>query len=282
MKIFYSIEKFINSKIKIDAFIPTMGNLHDGHLSLITESKKKYERSCVSIYVNKNQFTEQKDFESYPKTIESDIEKLKKINVNYLLIPNKSDIEKFSKPFDVNLEPKKITTKMCGKYRPGHFLAVIDIVHRFLQIIKPKNIILGEKDYQQVIVIKELINICNYNINVITSPTVRSKSGLALSSRNNLLLDNQKEYACDIYHALLSAKKMHEDNMPLEEIINNVSKLFINSHVKLEYFTIRDVKTLQHSNDSDLIALIAGYLDGIRLIDNMIIRKSRAKKKVFK
>ena len=278
MKIFYSIKKFIDSEIKIDSFIPTMGNLHDGHLSLIAEAKKNFERSCVSIYVNESQFTEKKDFESYPKTIEEDIEKLKKINVNYLLIPNKSDIENFSKPFDVNLEPKKITTTMCGKYRPGHFLAVMDIVHRFLQIVRPKNIILGEKDYQQVIVIKELINICNYNINVMTSPTIRNKNGLALSSRNNLLLDKQKEYACDIYHALLLAKKMYENDMPVEEIIDNVSKLFINSHVKLEYFTIRDVKTLQHSNDSDLIALTAGHLGGVRLIDNMIIKSPHTNK----
>jgi len=278
MKIFHSIKKFIDSVIEIDSFIPTMGNLHDGHLSLIEASKKKFERSCVSIYINESQFTERKDFEIYPKTIESDIEKLEKINVDYLLIPNKSDIENFSKPFDINLEPKKITTKICGKYRPGHFLAVIDIVHRFLQIVKPKNIILGEKDYQQVIVIKELINIYNYNINVITSPTVRNKNGLALSSRNNFLLDKEKEYACDIYHALLSAKKMYENNMSLEEIIDNVSKFFINSHVKLEYFTIRDVKTLQHSNDSDLIALIAGHLRGVRLIDNMIIKSSHTNK----
>ena len=274
MRIFRSIKKFIDSEVKIDSFIPTMGNLHNGHLSLIAESKKNFEKSCVSIYINEKQFTEAKDFENYPKTIEEDIKKLEKTKVNYLLIPDKQDIENFSKPFDVNLEPKKITTEMCGKYRPGHFLAVIDIVHRFLQIIKPKNIILGEKDYQQVVAIKELINIYNYNIDVITSPIVRNKNGLALSSRNNLLLDNDKKFACDIYHALLSAKIMFENNMPIDQIIDNVNKLFINSHVNIEYFTIRDVKTLQHSYDNDLIALVAGHIGGVRLIDNMVIKSS--------
>tara|TARA_B100000795_G_scaffold269730_1_gene260100 strand:- start:1560 stop:2396 length:837 start_codon:yes stop_codon:yes gene_type:complete len=274
MRIFRSIKKFIDSEVKIDSFIPTMGNLHNGHLSLIAESKKNFEKSCVSIYINEKQFTEAKDFENYPKTIEEDIKKLEKTKVNYLLIPDRQDIENFSKPFDVNLEPKKITTEMCGKYRPGHFLAVIDIVHRFLQIIKPKNIILGEKDYQQVVAIKELINIYNYNIDVITSPTVRNKNGLALSSRNNLLLDHDKKFACDIYHALLSAKIMFENNIPIDQIIDNVNKLFINSHVNIEYFTIRDVKTLQHSYDNDLIALVAGHIGGVRLIDNMVIKSS--------
>jgi pantoate--beta-alanine ligase len=127
-------------------------------------------------------------------------------------------------------------------------------------------------------VIKELINIYNYNINVMTSPTVRNKNGLALSSRNNLLLDNDKKFACDIYHALLSAKIMFENNMPIDQIIDNVNKLFINSHVNIEYFTIRDVKTLQHPNDSDLIALIAGHLGGVRLIDNMIIKSPHTNK----
>ena len=278
MKIFHSIKKFIDSEVKIDSFIPTMGNLHDGHLSLITESKKHSEKSCVSIYINGDQFTDVKDFENYPKTIEEDIKKLEKIKVNYLLIPDKNDIENFSKPFDINLEPKKMTHDMCGKYRPGHFLAVMDIMHRFIQIVKPKNIILGEKDYQQVMVIKELINIYNYDISVITSPTIRNKNGLALSSRNNFLVDNEEKFACDIYHALLSAKTMFENNIPVEEIIDNVNKLFLHSHVNIEYFTIRDVKTLQHSYDNDLIALIAGHLGEVRLIDNMIIKSSHNNK----
>jgi pantoate--beta-alanine ligase len=275
MKIFKSVEKFISSKLQVQSFVPTMGNLHQGHLSLITEAKKKSGNICVSLYVNENQFTNKKDFDLYPITLDSDIKNLKKIGIDYLLIPEKKDIENFSRPFDVKLEPKEITEDLCGKYRPGHFLAVIDIVHRFFQIVKPKNILLGRKDYQQIIAISELIKIYNYNIDIISSDTVRNKNGLALSSRNNLLSKEEMKTANEIYRSLLLSKQLYNNNVPLNEIIAKIYKVFEKSEIKLEYFSIRDLKTLQHRNDSDLIALIAVYLGDIRLIDNIII-KSRA------
>jgi len=275
MKIFKSVEKFISSKLQVQSFVPTMGNLHQGHLSLITEAKKKSGNICVSLYVNENQFTNKKDFDLYPITLDSDIKNLKKIGIDYLLIPEKKDIENFSRPFDVKLEPKEITEDLCGKYRPGHFLAVIDIVHRFFQIVKPKNILLGRKDYQQIIAISELIKIYDYNIDIISSDTVRNKNGLALSSRNNLLSKEEMKTANEIYSSLLLSKQLYNNNVSLNEIIAKIYKVFEKSEIKLEYFSIRDLKTLQHRNDSDLIALIAVYLGDIRLIDNIII-KSRA------
>ena len=275
MKIFKSVEKFISSKLQVQSFVPTMGNLHQGHLSLITEAKKKSGNICVSLYVNENQFTNKKDFDLYPITLDSDIKNLKKIGIDYLLIPEKKDIENFSRPFDVKLEPKEITEDLCGKYRPGHFLAVIDIVHRFFQIVKPKNILLGRKDYQKIIAISKLIKIYNYNIDIISSDTVRNKNGLALSSRNNLLSKEEMKTANEIYRSLLLSKQLYNNNVPLNEIIAKIYKVFEKSEIKLEYFSIRDLKTLQHRNDSDLIALIAVYLGDIRLIDNIII-KSRA------
>ena len=275
MKIFKSVEKFISSKLQVQSFVPTMGNLHQGHLSLITEAKKKSGNICVSLYVNENQFTNKKDFDLYPITLDSDIKNLKKIGIDYLLIPEKKDIENFSRPFDVKLEPKEITEDLCGKYRPGHFLAVIDIVHRFFQIVKPKNILLGRKDYQQIIAISELIKIYNYNIDIISSDTVRNKNGLALSSRNNLLSKEEMKTANEIYRSLLLSKQLYNNNVPLNEIIAKIYKVFEKSEIKLEYFSIRDLKTLQHRNDSDLIALIAVYLGDIRLIDNIIIKSKQ-------
>ena len=275
MKIFKSVEKFISSKLQVQSFVPTMGNLHQGHLSLITEAKKKSGNICVSLYVNENQFTNKKDFDLYPITLDSDIKNLKKIGIDYLLIPEKKDIENFSRPFDVKLEPKEITEDLCGKYRPGHFLAVIDIVHRFFQIVKPKNILLGRKDYQQIIAISELIKIYNYNIDIISSDTVRNKNGLALSSRNNLLSKEEMKTANEIYRSLLLSKQLYNNNVPLNEIIAKIYKVFEKSEIKLEYFSIRDLKTLQHRNDSDLIALIAVYIGDIRLIDNIIIKSKQ-------
>ena len=272
MKIFKSVEKFINSQLQVQSFIPTMGNLHEGHLSLIKEAKKNAGNICVSLYVNENQFTNKKDFDLYPITLEEDIKNLEKIGINYLLMPEKKDIENFSKPFDIKLEPKEITDDLCGKYRPGHFLAVIDIVHRFFQIIKPKNIFLGRKDYQQIIAIRELIKIYNYNIDIIPYDTVRNKDGLALSSRNNLLSKEEMKIANEIYRALLLSKKLHNNDVSLNEIVSTINEVFAKSEIKLEYFAIRDLKTLQHRNDNDLIALIAVYLGDIRLIDNIIIK----------
>ena len=148
----------------------------------------------------------------------------------------------------------------------------MDIIHRFFQIIRPENIILGQKDFQQIQSIRKLVEICKYDINIITSPTIRNKSGLALSSRNALLSDEEKTFACDIYKSLLSARDQYNNNVSLNEIVNNTKQFFYESNVELEYFSIRDLKTLQPGNDSDLIALIAGFIGKVRLIDNIIIK----------
>jgi pantoate--beta-alanine ligase len=274
MIIFRSIKEFIDSNVEVESFVPTMGNLHKGHLSLIEEAKEKSNKLCVSIYVNENQFTDKEDYNNYPVTLDHDISKLELKNIDYLLIPKKEDIEKYSEAFNPQLEPKELTSDLCGKYRPGHFLAVMDIIHRFFQIIRPENIILGQKDFQQIQSIKKLVEICKYDINIITSPTIRNKSGLALSSRNALLSDEDKAFACDIYKSLLSAKDQYNNNVSLNEIANNTKEFFNESNVELEYFAIRDLKTLQPGNDSDLIALIAGFIGKVRLIDNIIIKSN--------
>ena len=274
MKIFYSIDEFINNQLQIEYFIPTMGNLHDGHLSLIKEAKNSSSGTCVSIYVNESQFSNQDDFKNYPKTLNDDIQKLNNLNVDYLLIPEKNDIQKHSQSFDISKEPKNITSELCGKYRKGHFLAVMDIVHRLFQIVKPRNAIFGDKDYQQFVVIQELIKIYNYKINLIRSPIVRNDEGLALSSRNNHLSDNEIKYASEIYKSLKYAKNLYNQREKIEEITKQIYKYFDNFPIKIEYFSIRDLKTLQPRYDDDLIALIAVHLGKVRLIDNIIIKST--------
>lgn len=274
MKIFYSLQDFINENIKVQSFVPTMGNLHEGHLSLVSAGKKYKKNTCVSIYVNEKQFNDKKDFDIYPRTIEDDIKKLKCIGVEYVLIPKKSDIEEYTSALSSKFEPKKLTSDLCGKYRPGHFFAVMDIIHRFFQIVKPEMIVLGEKDYQQLIIINELIQIMKYDVHLISSPTIRSPEGLALSSRNVHLTKKQKILACDIYKALLLSKKLLKENFPIEKIYQEIDYFFSKSLIKLEYFAIRDLKTLQQSYDNDLISLISCYVGNVRLIDNLIIRSS--------
>ena len=277
MKIFYSLQDFIDANIKVQSFVPTMGNLHEGHLSLINAGKKYKKNTCVSIYINEGQFNNKKDFDTYPRTIEDDIIKLEDCDVEYVLIPKKSDIEKHTLSLSSKIEPKILTSDLCGKYRPGHFYAVMDIIYRFFQIIKPEMIVLGEKDYQQLIIIAELIRIMKYDIRLISSPTIRNTDGLALSSRNNHLTKKQKELACDIYKALHLSKELLKENFPIEKIYQEIDIFFSKSPIKLEYFAIRDLKTLQQSYDNDLIALISCYVGNIRLIDNLIIRSFNSK-----
>ena len=274
MKIFYSIEDFLQSRLHIKSFIPTMGNLHEGHLSLVRKAKDLSSNTCVSIYVNKAQFDKEDDFKSYPKTLEDDIKKLQNLNVNFLLIPEKPEIEKFSKPLIIKNEPTHLTKDLCGKYRKGHFLAVMDIVHRFFQIIRPENVIFGMKDYQQLMVIKELIKSQNYEINLIESETIRNNEGLALSSRNKNLSTEQLQYASEIFKSLKYSKQLIKQGCEIDEINTKIYQYFEKFPIEVEYFSIRDLKTLQQLYDSDLIALIAVYIGKVRLIDNIIIKST--------
>ena len=274
MKIFYSIEDFLQSRLHVKSFIPTMGNLHEGHLSLVRKAKDLSSNTCVSIYVNKAQFDKEDDFKSYPKTLEDDIKKLQNLNVDYLLIPEKPEIEKFSKPLIIKNEPTHLTKDLCGKYRKGHFLAVMDIVHRFFQIVRPENVFFGMKDYQQLMVIKELIKSQNYEINLIESETIRSDEGLALSSRNKNLSEEQLQHASEIYKSLKYAKHLIKQDCEIDEINTKIYQYFEKFPIEVEYFSIRDLKTLQQLYDSDLIALIAVYIGKVRLIDNIIIEST--------
>ena len=272
MKIFYSIEDFLQSRPHIKSFIPTMGNLHEGHLSLVRKAKDLSSNTCVSIYVNKAQFDKEDDFKSYPKTLEDDIKKLHNLNVSFLLIPEKPEIERFSKPLIIKNEPTHLTKDLCGKYRKGHFLAVMDIVHRFFQIIRPENVIFGMKDYQQLMVIKELIKSQNYEINLIESETIRNNEGLALSSRNKNLSTEQLQYASEIFKSLKYSKQLIKQGCEIDEINTKIYQYFEKFPIEVEYFSIRDLKTLQQLYDNDLIALIAVYIGKVRLIDNIIIK----------
>ncbi len=274
MKIFYSIEDFLQSRLHVKSFIPTMGNLHEGHLSLVRKAKDLSSNTCVSIYVNKAQFDKEDDFKSYPKTLEDDIKKLQNLNVDYLLIPEKPEIEKFSKPLIIKNEPTHLTKDLCGKYRKGHFLAVMDIVHRFFQIIMTENVFFGMKDYQQLMVIKELIKSQNYEVNLIESETIRSNEGLALSSRNKNLSEEQLQYASEIYKSLKYAKHLIKQGCEIDKINTKIYQYFEKFPIEVEYFSIRDLKTLQQLYDSDLIALIAVYIGKVRLIDNIIIEST--------
>ena len=236
MKIFKNKNTLINeiSGLKNISFVPTMGGLHKGHESLIKNAKQKKGKVLVSIYVNPKQFNSKKDYFSYPINLKKDIAALKKLKINYLFIPTYKDIFMFNTK--KNIFKHKLIRILCGKYRKFHFNGVLEVVNRFLEIIKPKYIYLGKKDFQQLFLIKEHIKKRRIPTKVVECKTIREKSGLALSSRNLLLNSQNKADASKVYSILVKhkrfIKRIKKNNFNLQLIRNKLSKIGIN---KIDY-----------------------------------------------
>ena len=200
-------------KTKGISFVPTMGGLHKGHISLIKKSKKFKFKTLVSIFVNPTQFNKKSDFRSYPRNTKTDLKKLKKLKINYLYIPSVKDIYGFKPKEKVFLD--KFSKKLCGRFRRGHFEGVLNVVNRFLEIIKPRYIYLGKKDYQQLYLIKKHIEKRKIKSKIIECKTIRENNGVALSTRNSNLNDNQMKIASKIYYYLYNLKKRIKKNYNL-------------------------------------------------------------------
>ncbi len=212
MKIFkdkHTLQKEI-SKTNGVSFVPTMGGLHKGHISLIKQSKKSKLKTLVSIFVNPKQFNKKSDFRSYPRNMKKDLKQLKKLNINYLYIPSYKDIYGFKPKEKVFLD--KFSKKLCGQFRRGHFEGVLNVINRFIEIIKPKYIFLGKKDYQQLYLIKKHIEKRKIKCKIIECKTIRENNGVALSTRNSNLNENQIRIASNVYYYLYKLKKKIKKN----------------------------------------------------------------------
>jgi len=247
-------------------FVPTMGALHRGHVSLIKRSISQCNKTVVSIFINKSQFNNKSDYTKYPRNLNRDINKLKKMSVDYLYIPTQKQIY----PYGVNKSIKinSFEKKLCGKFRPGHFKAVVDVIDRFIDIIRPKNIYLGEKDMQQLKIIEHYIKKNNIKTKIIPCKTIREKNGLALSSRNFLLSIKEKEIASKIYKLLIKEKnKLIENRKYLKKI---KKKMFILGINKIDYIEILDINKIiePYKKIKRYKIFIAYYLGQTRLIDN--------------
>jgi len=268
MIIFKSINK-LNKEVNFKAnigFVPTMGALHKGHISLIKSSKLKCKKTLVSIFINPSQFNQINDFKKYPRKLSRDIEILKKLKVDYLLIPKKNEIYKNKKNMKIKITKKdKI---LCAKFRPGHFEGVLAVIKQFLQNIKPKYMFLGEKDYQQIYLIKNFIE-NNFNTKIIICKTIRLKNLLAYSSRNFLL--SKKEINKGLYVAKTTKKfflKCKNNYKNLKKI-NNLKEKIESRGIKIEYLEVRNKTNLSIStNKSNFKIFISFYLNNVRLIDN--------------
>ena len=271
MKIFkdkHTLQKEI-LKNKGTSFVPTMGGLHKGHISLIKQSKKSKFKTLVSIFVNPKQFNKRSDFRSYPRNTKRDIKLLKKLKVDYLYIPTFKDIYGFKPKNKVFLD--KCSKKLCGKFRKGHFEGVLNVVNRFIEIIKPRYIFLGKKDYQQLYLIKKHIEKRKIKSKIIECKTIRESNGIACSSRNLNLSKSQMKIASNIFHYLRNLKKKIKRNYNLfktNKIKKELIKLGANKIDYLENYDIKSFKKIKRPNKKFNL-FFAYYIKNIRLIDNI-------------
>jgi pantoate--beta-alanine ligase len=271
MKIFKSKHKLQKEilNIKNISFVPTMGGLHKGHISLIKKSKNFKGKTLVSIFVNPKQFNEKKDFLRYPRNLKKDLIILKRLNVDFLYIPNLKDIFSFRPKNKIFLD--KFSKKLCGKSRKGHFEGVLNVVNRFLEIIKPKYIFLGIKDFQQSYLINIHILKKKINTKVIHCKTIREKNGVAYSTRNSNLNKNEFKIASDVFKYLKAKKKLIKNKFFNSKFLN-IKKDLINLGVtKIDYVELYNPSTLKRPKNKreKFKVFFAFYLNKTRLIDNI-------------
>ena len=264
--------KSVNKTI---GFVPTMGALHSGHISLIKKSLNKDDITVVSIFINPTQFNDSRDYEKYPVTLENDILLLEQVKTSILFLPPLYEIypNGLESSFKYNLG--FIETVLEGFYRPGHFQGVCRVVHKLLSIIQPDNLFMGQKDYQQCMVINKLIELYKIPASLNIVPTERESTGLAMSSRNMRLSGHAKQKAVNIYKALNFIKN-NLATIPLQQLKAEASKTLMNAGFqKIDYIEICDAKTLmpvkEYDGKTKLVALAAAFIEDVRLIDNLLL-----------
>ena len=269
----------ISSKKKSIGFVPTMGALHAGHISLIRSSIKENQITIVSIFVNPTQFGRGEDYKKYPRVLNKDIKKLKTLKVDYLFCPSKEDMypEGFSSFLNIkNDKHKKLYASLCGTFRFGHFDGVAVIVVKLFNIIKPDRAYFGAKDYQQSLIIKKVVNDLNMSIKVRVLPIVREKDGLAMSSRNKYLSSVERKKACNIFKILQDAKKnLLGSNGSVSKIRERAIAELKKTTRKIDYLEIVDGKTLDPVTKitREILVAVACFVGKTRLIDNVTIKK---------
>lgn len=259
-----------NAGIQI-GFVPTMGALHEGHLSLISQSKEQNTLTVCSIFVNPTQFNNKEDFKHYPISIEKDIDQLIRAGCDVLFLPTEKEI------YPENYQPQhfdlgRLEHVLEGYYRPGHFQGVCQVVEILLSIVNPDNIYIGQKDYQQCMVITRLVGLLGKRdqIGIHIAPTVRESDGLAMSSRNRRLSDSQRTKALTIYKEL-TAIRASLYTAPLDQLKKESARHLEEAGFRVDYVEIANAETLEPASGTGehLVALIAASLDNVRLIDNL-------------
>jgi pantoate--beta-alanine ligase len=275
------LRKWLESQRSADiqiGFVPTMGALHEGHLSLIRSSKKENRVTVCSIFVNPTQFNNVTDLEKYPVTIEKDIDLLEQADCDILFLPSVNEM------YPEGLPAAKIKTyelgelehRLEGEFRPGHYQGVAMIVHRLMDIVHPGKLYLGQKDYQQCLVILKLLEIIGSNTEILMAPTLREKNGLAMSSRNARLSAEEKDQASAIHRTLTWTKNSFQEGKDISHLVREAKKTLEDAGLRPEYLEIANAKDLSPVNKQDekedYVILTAAWMNEVRLIDNIFVK----------
>jgi pantoate--beta-alanine ligase len=265
-------EQFRKKGKKI-VFVPTMGALHEGHLSLMKRGKKLGDILVISIFVNPIQFNQKEDYEKYPRDDKRDLELAESVGVDVAFLPSADEI--YPPEFQTHVEVEKLTKNLCGAYRPGHFRGVTTVVAKLFNIVKPHIAIFGEKDFQQLKVIERMVKDLNFDIKIIPGKTVREKDGLAMSSRNARLAPEERNKAVLISRALNSARELFDSGeRSAEKLIQKATDVMNREPaLRVEYLKVVDAETLEDLEiiNSKAVIATAVWLGNVRLIDNIML-----------
>jgi pantoate--beta-alanine ligase len=252
------------------AFVPTMGNLHEGHIKLIQEASKVSRNIVVSIFINPLQFNSKEDFKNYPRTLKEDLSILKELDIPFVFAPSEEDILDSLETIEIKLPG--IANDLCGKFRPGHFNGVATIVCKLFNLIQPDIAFFGKKDFQQLFLIKALVKQLNYPIEIVGIDTVRDHDGLAKSSRNNLLSLEDRKKAPQLFEQLNAMKeKVIQKTSTFKEIEAHALSVLNTSGWSVDYLSIRSAQSLENPvhDENQIVILGAATLGSVRLIDNI-------------
>ncbi|HEZ5894104.1 TPA: pantoate--beta-alanine ligase [Neisseria meningitidis] len=256
------------------AFVPTMGNLHEGHLALVREAKKRADSVVVSIFVNRLQFGQGEDFDKYPRTLQQDADKLEAEGVAVVFAPDEKELYPNVEQ-RYNVEPPNLQNELCGKFRPGHFRGVATVVSKLFNIVAPDVACFGKKDYQQFAVIKGLTEDLNFDVEIVPVDTGRAEDGLALSSRNQYLSAAERDEAPRLYRELKAvAESLAQGSLDYAGLERQAADHLTAAGWVVDYVEIRRADTLEvaRAGDKKLVVLAAACLGTTRLIDNLEIK----------
>ncbi|MEW6097162.1 MAG: pantoate--beta-alanine ligase [bacterium] len=256
-------------------FVPTMGALHEGHLSLMRQARIDNDIVIISIFVNPIQFVQGEDYQTYPRDFSKDEKLAEKVGVDIIFYPEVSEM--YPRKLLTFVDVKELTQGLCGRFRPGHFLGVSTVVAKLFNITKPHRTYLGQKDYQQALVIKRMIEDLNFDLEIVVMPIVRDKNGLALSSRNTYLSDDERKAALVLSKSLQQANELlNSGQIEAKKIISEMNNLISTERLaKTQYIEIVDSQTLEPVEiiEKDILIALAVKIGKTRLIDNMLWRK---------